>query len=74
MCKKENEFVENGLEKLPRAFYDREADTVARERLGKYLVRVDSGRTRIGKIVETEAYLGPPRSGRAFCQGENGPD
>jgi len=59
MCKKETEFVENGLEKLPRAFYDREADTVARELLGKYLVRVDSGRTRIGKIVETEAYLGP---------------
>lgn len=59
MCKKENEFVENSLEKLPGSFYDREADTVARELLGKYLVRVDSGRTRIGKIVETEAYLGP---------------
>jgi len=47
------------MQKLPRAFYDRETITVARDLLGKLLVRVDGGVERIGKIVETEAYLGP---------------
>ena len=32
---------------------------VARELLGKYLVHVDDGVARIGRIVEDEAYLGP---------------
>jgi DNA-3-methyladenine glycosylase len=44
--------------KLPRKFYARDAITVARELLGKHLVHVVDGRRRIGKIVETEAYLG----------------
>jgi len=43
---------------LPQGFYARDARTVARALLGKLLVRRDPrGRFRIGRIVETEAYL-----------------
>jgi len=47
------------LRKLPREFYDRDTVLVARELLGKCLVRRSGGVTRVGRIVETEAYLGP---------------
>jgi len=40
---------------LSRSFYDRNTSRVARELLGKVLVHGD----RVGRIVETEAYLGP---------------
>jgi DNA-3-methyladenine glycosylase len=45
---------------LPRTFYDRDAESVARELLGKLLVRRVDRCRRVGRIVETEAYLGPP--------------
>jgi DNA-3-methyladenine glycosylase len=47
------------LRKLPRSFYDRDTIAVARELLGTYLIRVEDGIERIGRIVEVEAYLGP---------------
>jgi DNA-3-methyladenine glycosylase len=46
--------------RLPRSFFTRDAVTVARELLGKRLVRVeDDGSRTSGIILETEAYLGP---------------
>lgn len=45
-------------EPLSRSFYDRDTIVVAKELLGKYLVHVVKGVEYIGKIVETEAYLG----------------
>ena len=47
------------MQKLPRSFYDRDTIVVARELLGKWLVHVSDGVERIGRIVETESYLGP---------------
>ena len=44
--------------KLPRSFYARDTELVARELLGKHLVRVDGDVVRRGRIVETEAYVG----------------
>lgn len=47
------------MRRLPRSFCDRETALVAQELLGTYLVSVSDGKKRIGRIVETEAYLGP---------------
>ncbi len=46
------------MQKLPRTFYDRDTNRVARELLGKLLVHQSEGVEQIGKIVEVEAYLG----------------
>ncbi len=43
---------------LPRTFYEREPDVVARKMLGKILNRQYRGRWLAGRIIETEAYLG----------------
>jgi len=42
---------------LPRGFYDRHVVDVARELLGKLLVRVSREGVSCGRIVEVEAYL-----------------
>jgi DNA-3-methyladenine glycosylase len=44
---------------LPRRFYERLAPQVARELLGAILISRLGGRLTAGRIVETEAYLGP---------------
>jgi DNA-3-methyladenine glycosylase len=49
----------SAMRKLPRSFYDRKTIVVAKELLGKFLVHKSRGVERVGKIVETEAYLGP---------------
>ncbi len=43
---------------LPRSFYDRDPVTVARELLGKLLIRREGRHLLAGRIVEDEAYLG----------------
>ena len=43
---------------LPHAFYARPPRRVARELLGKVLVRQEQGKVLTGRIVEAEAYLG----------------
>jgi DNA-3-methyladenine glycosylase len=43
---------------LRRAFFNRDPRTVARELLGKLIVRHDGRKQLAGRIVEVEAYLG----------------
>jgi DNA-3-methyladenine glycosylase len=43
---------------LPRSFYIRPTITVAKDLLGKYLVRRIQKKLLVGRIVEVEAYLG----------------
>lgn len=46
------------MEKLTRDFFDRDTRQVARDLLGKYLVRVIDGAALTVRITETEAYIG----------------
>ena len=45
--------------KIQRSFYAQPTIQVARQLLGKYLVRRHPDGITVGKIVETEAYVGP---------------
>jgi len=45
--------------KLDRSFYERPTLQVASDLIGKVLVRRLNGRSLAGKIIETEAYIGP---------------
>jgi DNA-3-methyladenine glycosylase len=44
---------------LPQEFYNRDARKVARELLGKFLIRKIKNKTYAYPIIETEAYIGP---------------
>src|SRR5262249_48138316 len=45
--------------KIPRSFYEQSTLDVARQLLGKYLVRKHPDGTTVGRMAETEAYVGP---------------
>ena len=45
--------------KIPHSFYEQKTIDVAKQLLGKYLVRKHPEGKTIGRIVETEAYIGP---------------
>ncbi len=46
------------MRKLPRSFYLRPTLTIAKDVLGKLIIRKLRGKLLIGKIIEVEAYLG----------------
>lgn len=45
--------------KLLQSFFQRSTKTVARQLIGKYLIRKHEEGDIVGRVVETEAYLGP---------------
>jgi DNA-3-methyladenine glycosylase len=49
----------NPLPSIPKSFFTRDTTGVARALLGQLLVRQVQRTLRVGRIVETEAYLGP---------------
>jgi DNA-3-methyladenine glycosylase len=51
--------VNRARRKLPRDFYAPGTLAIARELIGMHLVHNDGGTLRVGRIVETEAYMGP---------------
>ena len=55
---------------LDRSFFARDARTVARDLLGKQLVRSHRGCRMSGRIVETEAYLGARDSASHAFRGQ----
>lgn len=46
------------MEALPRSFYERKTQEVAKSLLGRFLVRKIGRKLLVGRIVETEAYVG----------------
>jgi len=59
--------------KLKRSFYERDTLAVAHELLSCVLVHVTSKGTTKGRIVETEAYLGPEDKGAHSYGGRHTP-
>ncbi|HXS26537.1 MAG TPA: DNA-3-methyladenine glycosylase [Steroidobacteraceae bacterium] len=51
--------MQSTVARPPRGFYARSSLDLAPDLIGLHLVRSDSGTLRIGRIVETEAYMGP---------------
>jgi DNA-3-methyladenine glycosylase len=61
------------MTKLTRDFYTRDAVSVARDLLGKRLVRIVDGREISAMIVETEAYMGIDDKAAHFYAGRRTP-
>lgn len=59
--------------KLKRSFYERDTLTVARELLGCVLAHITSEGAIKGRIVETEAYMGPEDKGAHSYKGRHTP-
>lgn len=55
------------LPPLPRSFYDRDPRRVARDLLGKLLLRRNGGNLLAGRIVEVEAYLDGDPAAHSFA-------
>lgn len=58
---------------LPPSFYRRPAEEVARDLLGRYLVRELEGERLVLRLVETEAYLGAPDAASHAWNGRRTP-
>jgi DNA-3-methyladenine glycosylase len=58
------------LSPIPRSFYARDPRLVARELLGKFLIRRQGTLTLAGRIVEAEAYLGSIDPGAHSYRGQ----
>ena len=54
---------------LGRKFFQRDTSLVARELLGKVLVRISRGKYASGVIIETEAYYGTSDPASHACRG-----
>lgn len=54
-----NDKCEMVNQRLGRSFFERDTKAVARDLLGKFLVRKIGKNNLAGRIVETEAYVGP---------------
>ena len=59
------------LMRINKNFFERKADVVAQELLGKILVRKVNGKEFLGKIVETEAYFGKNDPASRASKGKN---
>src|SRR5215475_15585067 len=55
------------LPPLPRGFYDRDPRRVARDLLGKLLLRRHGRKLLAGRVVEVEAYLGDDPAAHSFA-------
>ncbi len=56
--------------RLPKRFYQRHTLKIAQDLLGKYIVREWRDRKIEGRIVETEAYIGPDDKASHAYQGK----
>src|SRR5690554_6419563 len=61
------------MEKLERSFYRKTALVLAKDLLGKYLVFHNYKEQLVGKIVETEAYMGFNDKGSHTYNGKRTP-
>jgi len=59
--------------KLTRSFYTQPTLKVAKDLLGKYIVRKIGKKKLVGKIIETEAYIGPKDKASHAYKGKKTP-